>query len=125
MALKKQRVFAAVTVAALLVLASGIALADPTDVNNPLGVKFDAGEFINGLVNVLKWVLTLGTIVVAGGIVYLGFEFVTSAGSPQKRAQVMDGIKNLLIGGVFIFGAFFITSLLQQLANWIFGVAHP
>lgn len=125
MASGKRRLIAAAVVILLLISVSGFALADPPEVDNPLGVEFNAGKFLDGLITVLKWVLAIAFIVVAGAAIYLGFQLVASAGNPRRRAEVMDGLKDLLIGGIFIFGAFFITSLLKQLADWIFGVAHP
>lgn len=86
--------------------------------------QFSAQTVLDGIANVLRWVAGLGILVTVGALIFMGFKLTTSAGNFQKRAQVMEGLPHVIVGGLLVSGgAWFLASLLSNLVNWIFKAA--
>lgn len=123
---KTKIVIASLVLLLVLITASTAVLAKPTDedIIDPSD-KFDPEKLFEGVINIIKWVVRLGSLVVVGAFIWLGFKLMRSAGNPKNRAEAMEGIQYVIYGAIFVFGAFFLQTGLHQLVGWMFSGKGP
>lgn len=66
------------------------------------------GDLNQLVINIFKYLMDLSVPLAILALIYAGFLFVTSGGSPQRIEEGKEAIKAAVIGLVIVFGAWFI-----------------
>lgn len=84
-----------------------------------MGFKFtysNLGDIISAL---LPYLFVLAGLILFAFIIWAGFEFLTSAGDPEKVKSAQGKLTSAIVGFIIIFAAYWIAQILQI----IFGVS--
>jgi len=98
----------------MLLFFTKVAHAETRTLDNPLSGVSDIPELLAAIVNVL---LVIAVPIVVFFLIYAGFNYVTAQGNPEKIKTASRSILYALIGAVIVFGAFAISSILQNIVN--------
>jgi len=91
--------------------AAPILLAQAAPLGDTGGISYNRLiEIVYGLVKLL---LQVGEFAAVGFIVWYGLQMVMSRGDPAKFTAARKGLLLALLGGIIIFGAYFIIDTVQ------------
>lgn len=90
-----------------LTLPGGHKISAPTEYR-----FFDLGDILTTL---LPYIFVLAGIILFGYLIMGGFEFLTSAGNPEKIKTAQKKLVNAIIGFVIIFAAFWLVQILEEI----------
>ncbi|KAB2952001.1 hypothetical protein F9B85_10620 [Heliorestis acidaminivorans] len=101
--------FVGAAICTLLIVSTAFANA-PTSITEGLQGQSlnDAG---NKILNVVKWVMAILTIVCAVAMAAIGAKMAALGSNPQKRADLMTGFLVAMGGTAICGGAWFLTSV--------------
>ncbi len=81
---------------------------------SPAGAELTPDATIAELVAyIYEWGITIGVLIFFAVLVFSGFKYVTSAGSPDKISKAKKGIISSLSGMVLLLGSFLLLSLIN------------
>lgn len=80
------------------------------------GHRFGTGSTIGDIVSVLLgYIFPIAGLLMLLYLLYGGFQFLTSAGNPQKAQAAKGAITMAIVGFIIIFAAYWITQLLGRI----------
>lgn len=99
--------------AAEMLAAAPVLAADPVQEISP-------DSFVTKVRDLLVQVgMPIGSVVLVGSLIVVAAKLMTAHGSAGKKAEAMEGLFNVALGGVVLGGALFIAGFLLGVGKWL------